>query len=639
MSTAEIRPIEEQIASLPARPGVYLMKDAAGKVIYVGKAANLRSRVRSYFREKGDQRFSVRFLRGRVATVETVVTDTDKEALLLENLFIKKHKPRYNIQLRDDKTYISLRLDTTHEWPRLQRVRKRRPGDKALHFGPFASSAAVKETMRFLQRLFPLRSCPDTVLRNRSRPCILHQIGRCSAPCVGLADPEEYQRDVEQTIRFLNGRREDVLALLREKMWEYSESLEFEKAAAARDRLWALEATVEKERVAGHRLFDRDVLGLARGSGRALVMVLAFRGGNLDETRPLEFRDFGHPDGQLLDEFLGQYYDGSRPIPRDILLPEAPENPELLREALAEIRGGAVRLAVPQRGEKRRLLELAHKNAALELEKRLAGEQSRAQVMEDLRRGLRLAEVPRRIECFDISNLHGSFTVGSMTCFVDGEPDKSQYRRFKVRGVPGQDDFAAMREVLTRRYGRVLREGGELPDLIVIDGGKGQLNIAVKVLQELGLLGKVPVCGLAKARLRASKQGVRTKIRTEERVFLPNRKLPVVFNRSDPALFILTRIRDEAHRFGVAYHRKLRSASALRSGLEELPGVGPRRRVALLRHFGSLARLRQATAEEIAAVPGIPESLAGEIQRFLKRDDRNEGSADDSDTAGADTGE
>ena len=614
---AEDDPLAAAISSLPPTAGVYLMKDSKGVVIYVGKAVNLRSRVRSYFRDSGDGRLNAKFLRGRVANVETIVTATEKESLLLENLLIKKHQPRYNIRLRDDKTYLSLRLDLSHEWPRVHPIRRRLPGDKAVYFGPFSSSSAMKETLRFLQRLFPLRSCPDHVLNNRSRPCILHQIDRCCAPCVGLVDKEKYDEYVDQTTLFLNGRKEEVLQLLKEKMWEYSESLSFEKAAAVRDKIRAIERTVEKEHVAGQRRFDRDVVALAREAGHAVFLTLCFRGGNLDDTRTDGMRDHGLPDAEMMEGFLGQRYGEGTTIPRDIITSIEPSHLDLLRASLADIRGGAVRILCPRRGEKLRLVEMARNNAQQELQRRMAGERSREAVLASLRDRLRLDRLPRHIECFDISTFQGAFTVGSMTCFIDGDPDKSRYRRFKVRTVGGQDDFASMREVLTRRYKRLVDEGGDTPDLVVIDGGKGQLNIAIEVFRELGLLGRSPLCGLAKARLLASKQGPRTAVRSEERVFLPLRKDAVRFDQSDPALFILTRLRDEAHRFGITYHRKLRAGAALKSGLEEIPGVGPKRRKALLTHFGSLARIRAATEEELTAAPGITPDIAHTIHQFL----------------------
>jgi excinuclease ABC subunit C len=608
--------IEEILDKMPSCPGVYLMKDSKGQIIYVGKAVNLRSRVRSYFRESGDQRFSVRFLRGKVKTIETIVTDTEKEALLLENVLIKKHHPRYNIRLRDDKTYISLRLDPHEKWPRLVRVRRRKSGDKALWFGPFSSSQAVKETMRFIQRLFPLRSCPDHVLKNRSRPCVLHQIERCSAPCVDLVSEGHYKEYVDQTILFLRGRREEVVKLLKEKMWEFSKQQAYEKAAEIRDRLQAISSTIEKEKVVSHHDIDRDAVVLQREQGTVLILVHHYSAGTLTNSISFAFTDHGLPESEILESFLVQYYDEGRTVPREVLLSETPERPQVLEDLLAEKRQGAVKIYTPKRGDKRQVLEMARKNAVVELERRLAGEKNRQQVLASLQRKLHLESSPQRIECFDISNIQGSFNVGSMTCFVNGDPEKSQYRRFKVKTVVGQDDFSSMREVLSRRYTRVIREDGDLPNLIVIDGGKGQLNIALEVLKELGLLGKVPVCGLAKARLQGGSQNEEM-IRTEERVFLPGRKNPVRFDQSDPALFILTRIRDEAHRFGVTYHRKLRSSSNLRIGLEEIPGVGPKRRRALLDHFKSLAALREAEIDALAEVSGITKGLAKEIHQFF----------------------
>lgn len=616
METREEK-IERILDALPTEPGVYLMKDDLGKIIYVGKAQSLRSRVRSYFRESGDQRYSVKFLRGRVGDIEVVVTDTVKEALLLENTLIKKHQPRYNIRLRDDKTYISLRLDPDQPWPRLTRFRRRRDNDRAHYFGPFSSSKAVKETVRFIQKLFPLRSCPDQMLNNRTRPCVLHQIGRCCAPCVGLVTKEQYTSYVDQTVLFLKGRRDEIVHVLRRRMWELSEAMQYEQAAAVRDQLKAIEGTIETERVVSHRRFDRDVVGLSRDQGRLVITVLAFRSGALQDSHHYDFKDSGIPDAEVLESFLGQYYLQSPMIPRDILLSAAPEDPSVLAGILADLRSNPVRLQAPQRGDKLRLVQMACRQARQELDKRLAGEKSRHLVIDDLRHKLRLDDAPNRIECFDISNFQGSFVVGSMTCLINGEPEKSQYRHFKIQSVDGQDDFASMREVLTRRYGRALREGTDLPDLIVIDGGKGQLNVAVEVLAELGLLGKIPVCGLAKARLLAGKQGMRPAMRTEERIFLPNRKDPIRFDQSDPALFLLTRIRDEAHRFGISYHRKLRNAASLKTGLEELPGIGPTRRKNLISHFGSLTRLRAATQEQIEEVPGITATLAANIYQFL----------------------
>lgn len=605
--------LEERVASLPACPGVYLMRDAQGRIIYVGKAANLRSRVRQYFRAGGDDRPLAEFLRRRIADVEFVVTTNEKEALLLENTLIKKHRPRYNIQLKDDKTYISLRLDTTHEWPRVHRVRQRRRGDKALYFGPYHSSTGVKDTLRFLQKLFPIRSCPDHVLANRSRPCLLHQIGRCTAPCVGLADRAEYDRNVQATLLFLRGKSDEVADLLRRTMEEYAGNLDFERAAVVRDRLRGLERTMERESVHSHRTFDRDVVALNRSRGTMMATVLYFRRGRLEGTRHFDFRDQNDGDDEVMESFVSQHYAGGRPVPRDVLLAGPVPDAVALARALSELRGGPVRVSVPERGAPRRLAELARHNGREALERHLLGERTREGVLEDLARELGLPGPPHRIECFDISNFQGSFPVGSMTVLLDGEPARGEYRRFKVRSIAGQDDFAAMREVVLRRYRRLQGEGATMPSLVLIDGGKGQLNAACDALRELGLAGVVPIAGIVKSRVLPSSRGTQVVQHSEERVFLPGRKNPVVLNRSNPALFLLVRVRDEAHRFGVAYHRKRRGAAALLSGLEGIAGLGRLRQRALLRHFGSLSAIRGATPAELAAVKGISAELAARI--------------------------
>ena len=605
---------DEFFASLPTGPGVYVMKDAAGKIIYVGKALSLRPRVRSYFRESGGERISIPFIRSRVASIETLLTDTEKEALLLENTLIKKHKPRYNVRLRDDKTYISLRLDVAHKWPRLHRARKRRAGDKALYFGPYSSSKSVNETISFLQRLFPLRSCSDHELDSRVRPCILHQIDRCCAPCVGRVEPEGYQKFVEKTLLFLRGRKKEVVGLLREKMSEYSEGMLFEKAGLVRDRLRSLERTVEEEKVHSHRVFDRDVIALRRRGGKIAAGVLHFRLGRLDDVRTYHFPDHDLEDAEVMEDFLSRFYEPPRAVPIDILLSVEPADGDLLRRTLAEQRDGPAYLRVPQRGAKRRLVEMAAQNADAALERHLTGQKTIDETLASLQKALRLERLPRIIQCFDISNLQGTFPVGSMVIFRDAEPEKSRYKRFRIRTVEGQNDFAMMDEVLRRHFSRLKPDEDEFPDLVIIDGGVGQLNVAHEVMKDLGLEKEVPVVGLAKARLK-TRDG--EQVRTEERLFLPGRKNPVTFRRDDPALHLVERVRDETHRFAVTYHRLLRSRQALRTGLEDIPGVGPKRRGLLLKHFGSLARIRAATIEELAAADGIPPQIAEQVHRFL----------------------
>ncbi|MCB2153790.1 excinuclease ABC subunit UvrC [bacterium] len=609
---------DEFLATLPTSPGVYLMKDKADKIIYVGKALNLRSRVRSYFREAGDERFTVPFIRRRVASIETILTDSEKEALLLENTLIKRHKPRYNVKLRDDKTYISLRLDVAHKWPRLHRARKRKRGDKALYFGPYSSSKSVNETIRFLQRLFPIRSCSDRELEGRVRPCILHQIDRCSAPCVGLVTPEQYEKYVEKTLLFLRGQKKEVVDLLNEKMAEYSEELLFEKAAMVRDKLRALELTAEEEKVHSHRTFEQDVIAMCRRGGKIAAAVLHFRRGKLVDVRTYHFPDHDLEDAEVMEDFLSRFYEPPRVVPSAILVSAMPMNEDLLRPMLEEQREGPVEIRQPQRGEKRRMMEMAAQNAEAALERALTGQKTMEETLANLQSALHLEKSPRLIQCFDISNLQGSFPVGSMVTFRDTEPEKSRYKRFRIKTVEGQNDFAMMDEVLRRQYGRLKREEGEFPDLVIIDGGIGQLNVAREVFADLGLTKDVPVVGLAKARLK-SRDG--EQVRTEERIFLPGRKNPVTFRRADPALHLIERIRDETHRFAVTYHRLLRSRRALRTGLEDIPGVGPKRRGLLLKRFGSLAKIRAASVEELAGVDGIPPPIAEAVYLFLHPED------------------
>ncbi|MGF1571758.1 MAG: excinuclease ABC subunit UvrC [Sumerlaeia bacterium] len=609
---------DEFLSNLPTKPGVYLMKDAKETIIYIGKAKSLRSRVRSYFREGGDGRYVVSFLRNRVETIETILTDTEKEALLLENTLIKKHKPRYNIRLRDDKTYLSLRFDLSHKWPRLHPTRRRRKGDKAEYFGPYSSGASMYETIRFLQRLFPIRSCSDQELTTRARPCVLHQIERCCAPCVKPVDRNLYQEYVQQTLMFLRGRKEEVLKLLTNRMLDYSNNMEFEKAAFVRDQINNLRATVETQRTHSHRAFNRDVVAFARDGGKLCFSVLSFIGGRLENSNSFTVRDTDLPDAQVLEGFLSQFYDTTRNVPLDVLIPFPVDNEEFLVELLSEQRGGPVHLRVPQRGEKKRLIELAQKNATSTLERSLIGQKTMEETLEGLQTALGLPRLPRHIECFDISNFQGSFSVGSMVCFKNGEPYKAGYKRFRIKEVEGQNDFAMMNEVLSRKYQRVVDGTEDQPDLIVIDGGIAQLNVAVEVLRKLNLLESIPVVGMAKSRIKGSSHSPHeTKTVTEERIFLPGRKNPVTFRRSDMALRLLEQIRDETHRFGVKYHRLLREKTALKTGLEEIPGLGAKRQNVLLEHFGSLRSIKEAPLEELLEVKTIPDKLLRSVHAYF----------------------
>lgn len=590
----------------PTAPGVYLMRDGAGKVLYVGKAKNLRQRLRSYLAAERDSRPQIRFLLERAVSVETIVTDTEKEALLLENTLIKEQRPRYNIDLRDDKTFISLRLDLREEFPAFEIVRRVR-ADGARYFGPFTSATAVRDTLKEIQRVFPLRRYPLARCRRRARPCLYHQLGQCSAPCHGLIGAERYRGLVDGAVALLEGRAAEVVDLLRRRMGEEAAALHYEAAARLRDQIQAIERTVERQKAVRHGAPDQDVVGLHRAGGEIEVAVLFFRQGHLTGRRSYNL-DWGQDEGRLLEEFLLRYYGRDVPIPDELLLPLPVEGEMALAEWLGERRGRRVRLLVPRRGERMELLALAARNAEEAWRERDSRAQAGDKLLAELQQQLQLARLPRRIECFDISTLQGQATVGSMAVCLAGEAAPGEYRHYRIRSAAGGDDFAAQGEVLRRRLRRGL-EDQSLPDLIVIDGGLGQLGVVQALLGELGLTGRIDAVGMAKSRVRANVRGQVVE-RSEERFFLPGRKNPVILRQGAAALFFLERLRDEAHRFAVTYHRKLRGRSQLATVLADVPGIGPQRRKLLLRHFGSVGRLRTATLDELQAVPGLPAAAA-----------------------------
>ena len=600
--------LETKLVMLPTRPGVYLLRDAHGKVIYVGKAKSLRSRVRCYFRG-GDERVQVQFLVNRVASFETLVTANEKEALILENNLIKQYKPRYNIRLKDDKSYVSVKVDEHHAWPRLLVTRKL-TRDGSRYLGPFSSAWSVRETLDTIRKIFPLRNCSDTVFRNRARPCIEYQIKRCPGPCCLAVDAVEYANNVAQTIDLLEGKNQELVRTLTVRMEAASEALRFEEAGRLRDQLRAIETTVQRQQAVAHWGRDQDVFGLYREGGFVEIQVLFVRAGTLTGNQAYTFDDLEFSDDEILAAVLTQFYQGDRPIPDAIVVPIAIEDADVRAEYLGERKGRQVEILCPQRGAKLRLVEMATANARHSYAERRDQGAQRERMLEELRQRLHLRSVPKRIECFDISNIQGNLTVASMVTFDEGEPCPARYRRYRIRTVAGSDDFASMYEVLDRRYRRA-KEENDFPDLLMVDGGKGQLNVAVEVLRALGIEG-VDVVGLAKMRVERDAQAAEV-ARSDERIFLPGRKNPVVLRRNSTALFLLQRVRDEAHRFAITYHRELRRRERLRSGLEDIAGVGPERRRSLLRHFGSLKRLRTATETEIAAVPGISTRLAAEI--------------------------
>jgi excinuclease ABC subunit C len=620
---------------IPREPGVYVMKDAAGRVLYVGKAQELRARVRQYLTPERDTRPSVPFLMRRVADIETIVTSTDKEALLLEETLIKKHRPRYNVFWRDDKTYLSLRIDTRKPFPKLEIVRLRRrprdgnrkprdgsgksrdagraPREGVLYFGPYASAKKVRATVKMLHQIFPLRQCSDAQFREArrtGRPCLNCQMRKCYGPCTGNISEEDYAAILRRVIQFLRGQGDELVADLDRRMEDAAAKEDFEEAGRLRDQAAALSATLERQRVVSTRWGSRDVFGLYREADELQVSVLHVRDGRLIETTTRSFSKVQEPDEAFLGAFLLSFYNAAGLIPPQVVVPVELADAASVAEVLAERRGAAVEVVAPQRGEKRNLVELAAKNAQAAFEAAKDRAALRRDLLDEMQRALRLRRVPERIDCFDMSNIAGAHRVGVMVVFRDGEPDKAEYRKFRIRTVELGDDYAMMREVLSRRYLRAKDEGG-LPDLVVMDGGKGQLNVALAVLGELGLR-QLDVVSIAKD--KAAWEAGKLKL---EKVYLPNVKDPVRLKRHSPVRFLLERIRDEAHRFAIAYHKQVRRKSQFASALDDVPGVGATRKQALLRHFGSLKRIRAATLDELKAAPKMTAAAAEAIHAAL----------------------
>ncbi|MTI96370.1 MAG: excinuclease ABC subunit UvrC [Firmicutes bacterium] len=588
-------------------PGVYTFKDQDGKVLYVGKAKNLRNRVRSYF-SPGNREQKAWTLRKYAADIDYVVTVTEVEALLLESHLIKKYRPRYNVRLKDDKDYPYIKLDLEEDYPRLEIVRKMKR-DKARYFGPYPNAGVVNETVRLANKLFPLRTCGDW--RNKPRPCLNFHIKRCLAPCQAKVSPEEYRQLLDQVIMFLEGKHQELLASLKARMEAAARELEFEMAAEIRDQIEALEKLAASQRIVSRQQWNLDVLAVGSDGGATAVNLLAVRGGKVLGN---QFFVLEHAEPTQTDEaaaaFIRDYYGEITVIPREILVSDLPQGEDVLAAWLTEKAGRPVKLRVPQKGTKKRLLEMAAENLREQLHSRQRNEaESQSQgesIILQLKQVLGLEQPPRRVECYDISHIQGSDTVASMVVFEAGVPARSQYRRFKIRDLTGPDDFASMAQVLRRRF-EAATEGKEgfrlLPDLVVVDGGKGQLSAAHKEMKNAGYA-DINIVSLAKR---------------EEEVFVPGQSAPLVIDKAEPALKLLQQLRDEAHRFAITYHRKLRTKNTLSSELDKIPGVGPARRTALLKAFGSLEKLREKDVAEIAAVPGIPWPVAEAIYRYFRK--------------------
>ena len=593
----------EFLQTVAKSPGVYLMRDAKGQILYVGKAVDLRARLASHRQAAKSGQAKTTALLARTAVVETILTATEKEALLLESSLIKKHRPRYNVILRDDKSYPYIKVTTGETWPRVF-VTRRRQRDAARYFGPYASATAMHETLRLVRTLFPLRTCKGQEVPRRERPCLNQQLGLCPAPCSGAVDRVGYLQAVREILLILEGRRRELLSDLERQMHRVAQALEFEKAAIYRDLLNSLRETLEKQVVAAGHFRTFDVFGLVRQGVTVAVVVLFIREGLVNGQQSFQLEDPLGDDAEVLAACLSQFYQEERLIPVEVLVGLLPERAELLEEYLSELRGGPVAIRQPQRGEGVALVRMAEANSAqLFADREKKADSSRA-LLATVAKHLHLTAPPVTIECLDISNISGQLAVGSLIAFRDGEPDPANYRHYRIRGGDTPDDYGMIREVLLRRFAPDRQREG--PDLLLIDGGKGQLNVAREVLVEAGLTGQVALASIAKEKAAEG-----------EKVFLPGRKNPLALRRHDPVLLFLMRVRDEAHRFGVTCHRRLRRQKDLTSGLLAIPGLGPARSRLLLSKLGSLKRVAIATESQLAEIKGIGPELARVIFRHF----------------------
>ena len=596
--------LKDKVSRLPTSPGVYIMKDSRSRILYIGKAVNLRSRVRSYFGKSNDGRLFIRLLMERIDDLDCILTETEDEALILENNLIKKHRPLYNVRLKDDKTYVSIKVTLSEEWPRVLVTRRYKAGED-LYFGPYGSSTAVREMLRVIKTVFPLRTCTNGFFRNRTRACLEYEIGRCTAPCVDLISKKDYMADVSQVVMLLKGKSRELERIIEKRMKAASGNRLYELAARYRDQLAAIGKVFETQKVEEFRLGDIDAFSIIREGNFVAIQEVLVREGKIISSRTHSFRTELRR-AEVLSSFLTQCYLTDRYIPPEVLCDSDFRDRELLESWLSEKRGRRSRITLPQRGDKAAIIRLANRNAhnSFRIER---DEQERMEtLLESIEKHLELPNPPRRIECYDISNFQGSLAVGSMVSFEDGKPVRDRYRKYRIQTVVGADDFRCMKEVLERRLERGIKDG-DLPDLVLVDGGKGQLSSAMKALKKIGL-SSLPVAALAKERRRKQ---------TTERIFLPGRKNPIALAQDTPESLYLQRIRDEAHRFAIRYHRELRRRDAMKTGLEDIPGIGKKRQQALLDRFRTLEKIRGASTEELSEVIG--DKLALDLQSALKQ--------------------
>jgi excinuclease ABC subunit C len=618
---APLESIQRILDTLPHKPGCYIMKNSEGRVIYVGKAINLHNRVRSYYRASGDGREKVAQLIQEITDIDWILVSSELEALILEMTLIKKHMPHFNVRLKDDKRYPYIKVHWADPFPKVT-VTRQMERDGSRYFGPYTSVWAVHQTLDLLRKIFQYRSCDRIITGQDARPCLYYDIKLCTAPCIGVIDQSSYRQIIDDLCKFLEGRTEAIIARLKNSMQTSSEAMNYEKAAAIRDQILAIEKVVEKQKVVSSKDMDSDVIALARSNGKACVQIFFIRSGKLIGREYFILEGTSEEKtSAILSQFIGQYYDEASFVPKELLLPEDVEEAHIIQQWLRQKRGGEkVELKVPQRGSQRELVQMASENAMETLRalktQWAADTHKQSEALAELQKALGLPQPPNRIECYDISNIQGTAAVGSMVVFEQGIPARKHYRRFNIKTVEGADDFASMQEVLLRRFKRwqaaeeMKKEPGAnpdlsfslLPDLLIVDGGKGQLGRAVLVLGEFDLMETVAAVGLAKE---------------EEALFQPGKEKPLMLPRHSQGLYLLQRIRDEAHRFAITAHRNLRSKKGMASQLDSIAGIGPARRKALIKKFGSLDKIRQASAEELRELPGVTEEIAKRIKENL----------------------
>ncbi|MBW1893160.1 MAG: excinuclease ABC subunit UvrC [Deltaproteobacteria bacterium] len=596
----------EKVSDSPVEPGVYLMKNVKGHVIYAGKAMNLKKRLESYFVHTGVKDKKTEVLLKKITDFETIITTSEKEALILESNLIKRYKPRYNIILKDDKRYPSLCLNISEPYPYLS-VKRKIKKDGSLYFGPYTYASAVSQTLKVINKTFKLRKCKTRNPQTRSRPCLNYQMHLCLAPCCLNVDKAEYNKIVREVILFLKGRTTELIKTIEKDMLQASEDMDFEKAASLRDKLFALKKVLEKQVIVSTDFVDRDVIALAGTKERSVITILFVRSGFLVGTRNVVLQETLASDSESMSSFIRQFYHEDRFVPAELSMAIQPEDKELLEDWLKTIKGRKVKILIPKRGEKIKLVALAVRNAEKALKDSIDSDKIISDMLKRLKKRLNIQKLPERIECFDNSNISGTSPVAGVVVYKNGAPDKSSYRKYKIRSNQKSDDYAYMNEVLNRRFKN--RSSSELPDLLMVDGGKGQLNIALSVLKELGIEGEFDVIGIAK------KDGLKEE--KEDKIYTPGRANPVNLGREGDLLLFLQKIRDEAHRFAISFHRKQRRSKQIRSELDGIPGIGEKRKKMLLTHFKSIRKIRAADINELSSLSGMNRKIAQTLKSHL----------------------